>query len=103
MAIQLLQMPIIGWARAAVGLFYIYLSNAGVVFHHIQCAMAQLGFQRKQIAARPEIGDGEGVAKAMGMTFLDAGFLAQRDDQLPECIPLKGSVVFDQEQGRVDC
>ena len=60
-----------------MGLFHVDLGDAGVVFHHIESAVAEQRLQRKHIAARSQIRDRQRVAETMGMTFLDARFLSR--------------------------
>ena len=43
------------------------LCEAGVVAHHVEVLMAEDHLEGEDVASGAEVGDGEGVAEAMGM------------------------------------
>jgi len=81
-----------------VRLLYVKLRHAGIVLHHIQRAVAEQRLQRKQIAARAQIGDRERVPEAMGMALLDASFLPEMGHQQAQRTLGHRPVIFDEKE-----
>ena len=80
--------------------FHIHFCDPGIMFHHLQAAVAQQRLKREYIAARTQIRDGERMPETVGMTFLHAGFGAQRIDQLAQGVAIKGPMKFSDERRR---
>lgn len=94
-----LQSPIIHWAGLAMRVLHVYLSNLGIVAHHIQRAMSQQRLEREDIPARTQIGDGEGMAKFMWMNMSDLGSFPQTPDQDAQAVAVKRTVTSADEEG----
>lgn len=93
-----LQSPIIHWAGLAMRVFHVYLSNLGIVAHHIQRTMSQQRLEREDISARTQIGDGEGMAKFMRMYMSDLGSFPQTPDQDAQAVAVKRTVTSADEE-----
>ena len=94
-----LQSPIIHWAGLAMRVLHVYLSNLGIVAHHIQRAMSQQRLEREDISARTQIGDGEGMTKFMWMNMSDLGPFTQSPDQDAQAVAVKWTVTGADEEG----
>lgn len=64
-------MPVVGWARPAVGLRDINFRNARVMPNHIQTAVTEQCLEREQIAAIPQIRDRESMAEEVRVALVD--------------------------------
>ena len=73
-------MPVVCRTGTAVGLLNVNLRDAGVVLHHLQRAVPELRLQGEHITARPQIGNGKRVPKAMRMAFRHLRLLPQPGD-----------------------
>lgn len=96
---SLLQSPIVHWAGLAMRVLHVYLSNLGIVAHHIQRTMSQQRLKREDISARTQIGDGEGMAKFMRMYMSDLGSFPQTPDQDAQAVAVKRTVTGTDEEG----
>lgn len=95
-----LQSPIIHWTGLAMRVLHVYLSNLGIVAHHIQRAMSQQRLKREDIPARTQISDGEGVAKFMWMNMRKLRPLAQTPDQDAQAVAVEWPVAGADEKRR---
>ncbi len=94
-----LQSPIVHWAGLAMRVLHVYLSNLGIVAHHIQRAMSQQRLEREDIPTRTQIGDGEGMAKFMGMNMSELRSFTQTPDQDAQAVAVKRTVTGADEEG----
>lgn len=94
-----LQSPIVHWAGLAMRVLHVYLSNLGIVAHHIQRAMSQQRLEREDISARTQISDGEGMAKFMWVNMSELGPFTQSPDQDAQAVAVKRTVTGADEEG----
>lgn len=94
------QSPIIGWAGAAVRLFYVYLGYARIVLHHVQRTVTEQRLKCEYISARAQVRDRECVPEPMGIAFLHLRFLAQRCYHQSQCALAQGMSGLAQKQWR---
>jgi hypothetical protein len=96
-----LQSPIVHWAGLAMRVLHVYLSNLGIVTHHIQRAMSQQRLEGEDISASTQIGDGKGVAKPVRMDVNNPTALAQTPHQDTQTVVVERSISLADEERRL--
>ena len=79
-------------------LIHIRLGDGEVSFDHFEGRVAEDPLEGVDVAAVPEVVDGEGVAESVDRGFLDAGTFAEGGDAYPEGVTIESSPYLGDKQ-----